>query len=191
MKRWVHVSLAFGLVGALAVVLCHRPDGLSEDVPVVGPESMAEGFPEAAALRVLAKRRLACEAAAGTRSLLEAAALFGELNRLPPETPPVRPDPDEPPAPLPGGTDEERLCQQVVRFARVELADRPPDEAQSAIARLEAEFWRERNRRGAIRLPAPPTVTPVHEILEQARKAMTPAQRQALFSPRRPVPGGE
>ncbi len=191
MKRWIHVPLALGLAGAWAVVLCRRTDGPAEDVPVVESRSLAEGFPETAALRSLAKRQLAREAAAGRRSLLEVAALFGELNRLPPETPVVAPDPANPPAPLPGGTEEERLCQQVVAFVGVALADRPPGEIRSAVARLEAEFWREREERGAVRLPDPASLTPVRELLGQARQAMTAAERQALFSPRQLAPGVE
>ncbi len=191
MKRWIRVPLALCLAGALTVVLCRRPDGPAEDLPARAPEELVDGFPETVALRSLAKRQLAREAAEGRRSLLEAAALFGELNRLPPETPPVRPDPAEPPAPLPGGTEAERLCQQVVAFARVALADRPPAEAQAAVARLVAEFRAELGRHGAVRLPDPSCLTPVHEILEQVRQATTAAERQALFGPRQQVPGIE
>jgi hypothetical protein len=39
------------------------------------------------------------------------------------------------------------------------------------VARLEAEFWEERFRHGEIRLPDPSSLTPVKELLDQARVA--------------------
>src|SRR5262245_37262773 len=144
MKRWPAVILALTLSGALAVVFCPRVPGPDELIPPTETEALAEGFPETPALRMLAKKLIALEAAAGRRSLVEAAALFRELNRLPPEAILVPPMNEAfPRSRLPGRTDEERLCRQVVVYASVALGDGPPGDAEAAVARLEAEFFEE------------------------------------------------
>ena len=75
------------------------------------------------------------------RSLVETAALFPELNRLPPESTLVPPLCEVHPGPrLPGLTDEELLCWQVAIYADVALRDGRPGQAEAALVRLEAEF---------------------------------------------------
>ncbi len=178
MKRWIYVPLVFCLVGALTFVLCRRP---AEGVPAAEAGASAEDLPEDTALRMLARRRIAREAAEGRRSLAEAAALFGALNRRAPA----------PGAERPGGAEAVRLCRRVIAYLDFALADRPREEVRAAAARLEAELRDGLRRDGDIRLPDPASLTPVHEILEQVRQATTAAERQALFGPRRQAPGVE
>src|SRR5262249_30190005 len=103
MKRWHHIPLALTLAGAVAVVCCPRTPDPAEVPPPAEAEVLAERVPETAVLRVNAKKLIAREVVAGRRSLLEAAALFRELNRLPPE-PTLVPPMDEafPRSRLPG-----------------------------------------------------------------------------------------
>jgi hypothetical protein len=127
-------------------------------------------------LRILAKERIAREAAAGARPLVQAAALFRELNRHPPAVVAAGH-----PSLLRGHTEEERLCWQVIQYATNEAA---------AAARLEAELHEELRRHGAVRLPDPAGLTSAAELLEQAWAAMTEAERRAwLPTPRDRRPG--
>ncbi len=196
MKRSIRVPVAFGIVGALTTVLWLLPDGPAEDTLPASAEWPSSGFPETVPLRVLAKQLLAREAAEGRRSLLEAAALYGALNRIPPETAPVAPElqslfAPKLSAPLPGDTEEERLCQQVIAHLNAVLSDQPLSERQAAVDRLEAQFREELRRHGGIRLPDPSSLTPVEQLFEQIRKGLTPAERQAMFSARQDAAGVE
>src|ERR671930_1943242 len=142
MKRWTQILLTLTLMGAFAVVFCPRPPGPGEFDPPSESDTLAESFPETVALRVVAKRLVARDAAAGRRSLAEAAALFDALNRLPPETTRLVP-PDSPAHPLshlPGRTDAELLCLQVIAHAAPVQPGEPPAQARAAAARLEAEY---------------------------------------------------
>src|SRR5688500_15756557 len=87
MKRWPNYMLALTLVGALAVVFGPQATEPADWGRPAETEALAEGYPETAVLRTQAKKLIAREVAAGRRSLVEAAALFGALNRLPPVTP--------------------------------------------------------------------------------------------------------
>jgi hypothetical protein len=60
----------------------------------------------------------------------------------------------------------------------VALRDGPPGAAEAAATRLEAEFWEELCRHGAIRLPDASEMPPVQELLDRARKAVTEAERR-------------
>src|SRR5262245_50325543 len=114
-NRWPVIALALALSGAVAVVFCPRAADPAEAIAPPACDEFAEGYPETVALRSLAKKFIATETASGRRSLVEAAALFRELNRLPHEfTVLVRPDgfPH-----LPGRTDAELLCLQVIAIA--------------------------------------------------------------------------
>jgi hypothetical protein len=155
MRVWPHKFLAVVLAVALAVALpvafCRRPpepDPAAE--PVIG-EAVGDPAPEVVALRVVAKGLLA-RAAAGRRSLVDAAGLFRELDRLPPA--PAPPTGFDPTLRIPADTDEGRLCRQVVAVGRAELAA-DPDRAAEAVARLEEEFLQALRQRGAVRLPDP------------------------------------
>ncbi len=191
MKCSVYVPLAFCLAGALAFVFCRRADGPAADALPSDVGALAEGFPEAVGLRVLAKRLIAREVAEGRRPLAEAAALFAALNRLPPGTPASVPLSAPPPAGLPGDTEAGRLCQQVAAFLGVALEDRPPGEVAAAVARLEREFREAVYRRGEMRLPDPSSLPPVRDLLDRVRRGMTASERQALFSARQRARGVE
>jgi hypothetical protein len=130
-------------------------------------------------VRSVARAQLAREAADGRRTLLEAAALYRELNRLPPPTAAPRyVDPRGPLARLPLETEEALLCRQVVIYADSALREEGRDrEAQAAVARLEAEFFAELRAHGTIRLPDPPPPEPVEEVLRQARARAVEHQR--------------
>jgi hypothetical protein len=169
-----HKVLAVALVVALPVAFCRRPpepDPATQ--PVIG-EAVGESGPEVVGLRALAKGLLARAAAAGRRSLFEAAALFRELDRLPPAS--AAPAGLDPALRIPVDTEAGRLCRQVVAAVRAELGDEP-DRAEAAVARLEAEFFAELRARGSIRLPDPPPGEPVEELLRQARARAVEHQR--------------
>jgi hypothetical protein len=131
-------------------------------------------------LRVMAKRHIAREAAAGTRSLVQAAALFRILNR-------------HPPALLvrvrlsgPAHSEEEELCWQVIRrYVTSQESDWP--EVAAAVARLEAELQEELRRHGAVQLPDPAGLPSAEQLLEEAQATMTEAERRACL----PAPHGQ
>jgi hypothetical protein len=175
--------LAVALVVALPVAFCRRPpepDPATQ--PVIG-EAVGEAVPEVVGLRALAKGLLARAAAAGRRSLLEAASLFRELDRLPPE--PAPPAGFDPTLRIPADTEAGRLCRQVVAAVRAELGDEP-ERAAAAVARLEAEFFAELRARGSIRLPDPSPGEPVEELLRQARARLAEQQNGRGPQPSQP-----
>jgi hypothetical protein len=160
--------LALTLAGLVAFALLGRPPGPEAPPP---PAGEAEPSPEIVASRLIAKGQIAEDVAAGRRSLVEAAALFGALNRLPP----LAPDPtlrDEwypPPLRVPIRTNAERLCRQVADWVTPRLWEKDPAREAEVVARLEAEFREELRAHGAIRLPDPSALTPVQELLDAAR----------------------
>jgi hypothetical protein len=114
---------------------------------------------------LLAMVQLAWDVADNRRSLVEAAALFAELDRRRPEAPDLsRLTPYDT---LP--TREERLCRRVIAWvdATLRIAERPT-ESQAAVARLEQAF-RRLQEQGPIRLPDPASLEPVEELLKRAR----------------------
>jgi hypothetical protein len=81
-----------------------------------------------------ARKEILQDVVAGRLTLLQAADQFKGLNERHPECmTAVRSAYD-------GGSDEERLCRQVIAGVEELLADRPPSEAASIIARLEAQL---------------------------------------------------
>jgi hypothetical protein len=171
--------LAVTLVVALPVAFCRRPPE-SDSLPPLGEaEPPAAAWPDLLAGHC-ARARLARDAAAGRRTLAEAAALFRELNRRPPATaPPADADPNGPPLTIPLDTEEGRLCRQVILSAYYALRSEAPGRADAAVARLEAEFFAERRAHGALRLPDPVMLEPVEEVLKQARLWIAEQERRA------------
>ena len=153
-------------VGSLPVAFCRRPpEPDPADEPVISGK-IGNAVPDVVPPRVVAKGLLARDAAAGRRSLFEAAALFRELDRLPPE-----PDPPpgfDPTLRIPADTEEGRQCRQVVAVVRAELGDEP--DRAAAVARLEAEFFAELWAAGAVRLPAGAALESTDDLLRKARE---------------------
>jgi len=177
MRSLPYKFLAVALAIALPVAFCRRAPGPDQPPEPPGPE-MAAPAADTVALRIVAKDQLAREVADGRRSLWVAAALFGELNRLPPE--PDRPAWINSSVSIPADTAEGALCRQVIE--RVDTAlHLEPDRAAAAVARLEAEFFAELRTRGAIRLPDPLSLESVEEILKRARASLSEQQRRAIL----------
>jgi hypothetical protein len=118
-------------------------------------------------LRIQAKCLLVEELAAGRLTLLDTAALFRELDRMPPMTKyPPNPYP-APPIRLECPTEDERYCVRVITFARNLLRVTQPGRAESVTERLVAEFEAERRLSGTIRLPDRGSLEPVHGLLQR------------------------
>jgi hypothetical protein len=127
-------------------------------------------------LRILAKQLVAADAAAGRRSLVEAAALFAALDDLPPAVVVV----DDPwhagqvlPH-LPGRTAAERRCVQVMAYALGLDYGEPSWSARAAVVRLEAEYRRELANPAPLQLPGPVSRATVEDILAQVRAGAKP-----------------
>ncbi|HJZ90029.1 MAG TPA: hypothetical protein VKE40_04105 [Gemmataceae bacterium] len=179
-RRPLMLTFALAAAAAAALVGRHFAEPAPPDPPPWGDG--AESYPETVPLRYVAKRQIAREVAAGARPLVEAATLFGELDRLPPATYPAYH------AALPGRTEEERLCREVIQFVH-SLEDEFP-QAAAAVARLEGELRSELGRDGGVRLPDPASLPPAVELLEQARAGMTEAERRAVLPAGRGGPPG-
>jgi hypothetical protein len=180
--------LAVALVVALPVAYCRQPPGPDELLPPGEAEPPAPAWPDVLDGTV-ARSLLALDAAAGRRTLLEAAALFRELNRRPPVTdPPAYADPNGPPLTIPLDTEEGRLCRQVIRHAYYALRSEAPGRADAAVARLEAAFFAELRAHGAVRLPDPSALEPVEDLLQQARAWIAEQERRAAGAGPRPAP---
>ena len=97
--------------------------------------------------RVDDRRAVMRELRQGRLSLVEAAAAFRDLNERP-GTPrsPFR-------VLFPGATDEEKLCRQVISWARSERDDEPAYLAQARACRLEEELSAILKVYGSVRLP--------------------------------------
>jgi hypothetical protein len=89
---------------------------------------------------------------------------------------------------LDGLSDEEELCQQVIRY--VDNLEHDWPEAAAAMARLQAELQEELRRHGAVQLPDLAGQPSAAELLEQTRATMTEAERRSYFSTHRGQPPG-
>jgi hypothetical protein len=166
----------FALAAAAAAWLGLRPPPPDECAPASG--AVAEEWYGSRELRIPAKQLVAREAADGRWSLVEAAALFRELDRLPPAL-----HNDFLPPGLGGvRTEEERLCRQVIYWVSHRLAPEAPAGA-GAVARLDAELSAELQRPEGPRLPDPATVESVEVLLARTRASLTDAQRRAVYGP--------
>jgi hypothetical protein len=178
-------ALALALGGVLIALTGLWPTELDDAAPPDLPWADAVGGPSSPAAVVgLAKQLVARDVAVGRRSLLEAAALFRDLPRLPPglTTPSVeRRDWGQD---LPAETEEERLCIRVIGFVRGVLWEQPDvARLEAAQTRLEAEFWAAICDQGTIRLPDLPPAA-IEALLEQAREVLRTSPRGAARSPR-------
>jgi hypothetical protein len=161
------VVLAVLLVaGSLTMLFSEAPSEMDEPPLPVFSGLNREPITDALSLRIVAKFRIARNVIAGRFSLLQGAALFGALNRVPaqsaklsvfdPQVSRIRPH-----------TDQERLCRQVVDYVASELAE-DPDRQETVVAHLEAVFMDELERHGTIQLPDPSCSVSVERLLEEA-----------------------
>jgi len=183
--RWPLLLFTLALAAAAIAVISRRatePDRRRHVPTDKFDEIAAEPAPEMMMLRPFAKRRIAREAAAGTRPLLHAAALFRELNLQPP----VVAGPNHPS--LPGRTEDERFCWQVIAYVAEPEDDWPAPVAAAAAAWLEEGLREELHRHGTVRLPDRADLPPVLQVLEQVRATMTEAERRAWLPARRGGP---
>jgi hypothetical protein len=180
MRTAPYKFLAVVIAIALPVAFCRRAPDPNQPAEPLSPE-MAAAAPDTVVLRLAAKEQIAREVADGRRTLWVAAALFRELNRLPPE--PAKPSRIVSPVNIPVDTEEGWLCRQVVEGVRVAL-HQEPERAAAVVARLEAEFFAELRRHGVIRLPEPSSLESVPELLAQARASLAEQQRRAILGPR-------
>jgi hypothetical protein len=174
-----------------ALLVCRPPEPAAPlPSPDADPEAaaLAATWPDVVPLRMLAKERIAREVLAGCRSLLEAAALFRELNRLPPAVWNMPPDWYDSSVPIPVRTADEGLCWQVAAQAVAALRDAPPAQVQEAVARLAGEFQEELQRSGAIRLPDADTLPSARELLARAWDELTDEQKNAILGSRQGGP---
>jgi hypothetical protein len=169
------------VAGLLAAVLAWRSDEAMDvtQAPVVS--APAERVSDAVVVRSYAKRQVVRDIVAGRHSLLTAAALFRELDRLPPEPPDLAPESLDqllglPPAP--SRSADERRCWQVIIWVRSAQTDGLSGR-DAAAARLEAELWERMLSREGLRLPDAGSLPPIRELLAQARDAMAESQRNA------------
>jgi hypothetical protein len=168
--------LTVAVAGSLAATLVWRPSGVDE-APAPLPNDVGKPAPAAVGLRGLAKRKIARDVAAGRWSLVEAAALFGELNRLPPGLPAVSAVYGSR-LPAADCTDEEHLCRQVVNWVDSTLKKETPDRAEEVTARLVAEYQELRRRSGVVHLPDPSTLEPIEDLLRHARASIAEQDRR-------------
>jgi len=95
--------------------------------------------------RLGAKDEVVKDLIAGRLTLFEAAAGFRRLNEEFPRAV-VKES-------VPGVTEEEQLCRQVIAWVRVRLEVNPGEASEDFVARLEHELLRHKQRNGAVLLP--------------------------------------
>jgi hypothetical protein len=173
-----------GVVIALTGFWLPEPDDANlPDLPWV---EAAEGPSSPAAVVGFAKRLVARDVAVGRRSLLEAAALFRDLPRLPPGLALPSVEGRDWGQDLPAATEEERLCIRVIGFVRGLLWEQPDvARLEAAQTRLECEFWSAICEQGTIRLPDVPPAA-IEALLTQAREVLRTSPRGAARGPRPP-----
>ncbi len=160
------------LAASLAFILGPCPPDSDGAIHPLPSEAKGQAVPGILPLRIGAKNHIVDEVITGRLSLVQAAALFGALNRLPPHSMKT-PLSDLCTVHLrfPAHTDEEWLCQQVLGWVGWALAEEQ-DRREATLARLEAEFKEELGTEGTVRLPDPLTLVPVQKLLEQAREEL-------------------
>jgi hypothetical protein len=169
-SRFLPVLVCLTMVLAFVLIrrLTELPVRALSAGPSAGEDEVIPAF-EVTALRIRANRirakdRIVRDLAAGRYSLLEAAAMFRELDHVPPEVkypekyPEVPFDPQ--PLQLVSPTEEERYCVAVIVYARNWLRGSAPEPARDLTERLVREFWAEQSERGEVRLPDAPWRAP-------------------------------
>jgi hypothetical protein len=175
------ILAVLGLATASVTMLLSQTSS-EVDVRSQSVESDTEREPavDGLALRIVAKYRVVRDVIAGRFSLLEGAALFGALNRMPPQSASLSLlDRQSPRLGFHPHTNEERLCRQVMEFVVHELAEEP-DRQKTALARLQAEFRAELRMQRNIQLPDPSRLFSVEELLEEARADLAEQRHSAI-----------
>jgi hypothetical protein len=160
---------------SISVIVDHSPSKPDEPVECLSSGAERQAL-EVVLLRTTAKSRIARDVIAGRLSLLQAAALFGALNEVSPQS-----QSESYRCRFSQDTDEELLCRQVLGYVGCDL-DEEPDRREAAMVRLEADF-KEQRKNGAIRLSEVLGSTPVENLLAQARVELT--ERGLLSEPLR------
>jgi hypothetical protein len=174
--------LAVALTASLTVAF--YPRAPEPDAPATALGLKVAAASDVVRLRSVAKEQIAREVAGGLRSLVSAAALFRELNRLEPAAPELAISDGYPSSFRPRArTDEERLCRQVVNWVVKLVRRERPEQADAVATRLDAEFLAERQARGAIRLPDSSSLESVEELLKRTEALLTNQQRRAILGP--------
>jgi hypothetical protein len=174
--------LAVALTVSLTVAF-YRP-APEPDAPATAPGPEVAAAADFVRLRSVAKEQIAREVAGSRRSLVSAAALFRELNRLEPPAPELAFSDGYPSSFRPRArTDEERLCRQVVNWVANLVRRELPEQADTVATCLEAEFLAERRAQGAIRLPDSSSLESVEELLKRTEALLTKQQRRAILGP--------
>lgn len=169
-KLLVPTVLVLGATSLMLIIDPCPPE--ADELPRPPLEHVLRGLPEILTLRIDAKDRIAKQVIAGQLSLIQAAALFGALNRLSPQSvEPPRSDLHASRLGFPAHTDDERLCQQVVLWVDAELAE-ATDVREATLLRLKAEFQEELRKEGRVRLPDPLTLVSVQELLGRAQSEL-------------------
>jgi len=171
MRKLSRCFLAIIVAGSLAGTFMCRPTEVDQATMPL-PDGAEDPAPETERLRIAVKEQITHDVFAGRRSLVEAAALFGELNRLPPALLDVADDHFSP-LPVVDRTAEEYLCRQVVSWADRTLTKEAPDRAEEFTGRLVAEYQELRRRSGAVRLPDPSTLESAMDLLRDVRTRVT------------------
>ena len=159
------------LAASLTFILDPCPPESDGAVQPLPSEAKGQAVPEILALRIGAKNHIADEVIAGRLSLVQAAALFGALNPIPPQCEMASWS-----FCFPAATEEELLCRQVLHWVGWALAEEQ-DRREATLARLEAELMEELGTGRTVRLPDPLTLVPVQKLLQQAREEL---QRRCL-----------
>ena len=127
---------------ALGLEVGSRQSTHRSEVEAAGPRC------EVFKARIDAKAQIIARLRAGELDLFEAAGWFGSVNREPAEYA------DYSWRNLPGGSDEEKLCRQVILWVRGNLAQSVPEsELGELVARLEARLAARLCDRGRVELP--------------------------------------
>jgi hypothetical protein len=184
MRIALRLILAVSLAGSLAVVFCRPAPGPVDIEPPAEPP--ADTWPDRLAVYV-AREQVARAAAAGRRSLAEAAALFRALAG----GGPAAADAGMPPLRIPADTEAGRLCRQVVLCADAALRYDGPGVVDEAVDCLEAEYFAAVGADGVFPLPDAATVEPVEAVLQRARAWIAEQERRHGPGPRRPSDSAE
>jgi hypothetical protein len=165
------------VAGSLTVLLSETPPQRHEPLQPVFSDLNKKATNDALSLRIVAKSRIARNVVAGRFSLLQAAALFGALNKVPAQSAKLSVlDTQASRLGIRPRADEERLCRQVIDYVASELTG-DPDRQAIAVAHLEAVFMDEMHRQGAIQLPDACCLISVEQLLEEAGAELSEQQQ--------------